>query len=177
MAAHEDFLQLFDPDSDRAAEKYAELFLRLVKFFEWRNCRSPEDLAQETLARGLTNVSRGADIYTDDPAHYFYGIAKNIVREDRRPRDRESSISLDEVPDPSSLHFNQVDAQIQLDQCLRRLPPTDRDLLVRFHTEDHQVVCRQLSLTANALRVRAHRARKKLLKLVQDATERVGLVK
>jgi hypothetical protein len=32
-------------------------------------------------------------------------------------------------------------------------------------------------LTANALRVRAHRARKKLLKLVQDATERVGLVK
>jgi RNA polymerase sigma factor (sigma-70 family) len=177
MTSHEDFLRLFDHDADRAAEKYADLFLRLVKFFEWRNCRSPEDLAQETLARGLTNVSRGADIYTSDPVHYFYGIAKNIVREDRRPRDRESSVSLDELPDPASLQFNQVDAQIQLDQCLSRLPPTDRDLLVRFHTEDHQAVCTQLSLTANALRVRAHRARKKLVKLVQDATAKVSLVK
>jgi RNA polymerase sigma factor (sigma-70 family) len=177
MGSHEDFLRLFDHDPDRAAEKYEDLFARLVKFFEWRNCRSPEDLAQETLTRGLTNVARGADIYTTDPVHYFFGIAKNIVREDRRPRDRESSMNIDDLPDPASLQFNQVDAQIQLDQCLGRLPATDRELLVRFHTEDHQIVCRQLSLTANALRVRAHRARKKLLKLVQDATARVSLVK
>ena len=80
-------------------------------------------------------------------------------------------------PELASPDFTRIDDQIHLDQCLSRLPPAERDLLVRFHTEDHQTVCRQLRVTANALRVRAHRARKKLLKLMHDATANVSLVK
>jgi RNA polymerase sigma factor (sigma-70 family) len=177
MSPRQEFLLLFDPDPARAEEKLAALFGRLVKFFEWRNCVSPEDLAQETLARGLAKVSEGAEIYSADPVSYFFGIAKNIVREDRRPRRYESSVCLDDLPGVASPEFNRVDAEIQLNQCLSRLPESDRELLVRFHTEDHQSVCAHLRLTANALRVRVHRARKKLEKLMQQPRPDVSLVK
>jgi DNA-directed RNA polymerase specialized sigma24 family protein len=166
-----EFLRLFDPDPEQATAKYTALRSRLIKFFEWRNCDSPEDLAQETLVRGLTRVSEGADIFGPDAVAYFFGIARNVVREQRRPRPLEFIGDLDELTSGASLAAHGVDAQIQLEQCLRRLPPPERELLVRFATEDHHTLSRETGMTPNALRVKVHRIRKKLMTLITSTGE------
>jgi RNA polymerase sigma factor (sigma-70 family) len=168
MPGHEQLLRVFDPDPDRAADKLADLFFRLKKFFSWRNCRSPEDLAQETLRRGFKRIAAGADIYTSNPSHYFLGIARNIVSEQRNapPSVDDSSIDVDELAGTGSADFREVEARIYLQQCLRHLVPEERDVLVRYHTQDRDELARELKLTTNALRVKVHRARRKLEKLL-----------
>jgi RNA polymerase sigma factor (sigma-70 family) len=167
-----EFLRLLDPDPERAGAKYTALRSRLIKFFEWRNCDWPEDLAHETLVRGLTRVREGADISGADASAYFFGIARNVVREQRRSRPRELAGELDELASRASPVVNGVDAQIQLEQCLSRLSPAERDLLVRFATDDHRTLSREMHVTPNALRVKVHRIRKKLLMLTSAGAVR-----
>ena len=172
MGEPDDYLRLFDSDPNRATKKYAELWIRLVRFFEWRGCQSPEDLAQETLARGFKRISNGVNIYTADPVNFFFGVARNVVREDRKDVRNGLPVSLDGLPEMAALNVSQVEARICLDQCLSRLPSSERKLLLSFYTEDRELVGRKLHLSANALRVRAHRARKKLEELIHAAMKK-----
>lgn len=159
------FLRLFDADPARAADKCDELFFRLVKFFEWRNCTSPKDLAQDTLLRGFARISSGAAIHVD-PVHYFFGVARNIMHEDLRAARGTRDVSLDERSDIGAVAFGGVEARIQLQQCIDRLTPVERSLLVRYHTEERRELCRELDITAGVLRLRVHRIRRKLEKLI-----------
>lgn len=155
------FLRLLDPDPDLAAAKYRDLFARLVKFFEWRNCRPADDLAQETLRRGLTRVAAGVDVYTADPNHYFFGIARFVALENWKAPRLDSSGELDEQV--SGLHTPaQIEAGILLDQCLAALDPVERALLLRYHTGDRDELRAEVGLDATALRVRVHRIVKKV---------------
>jgi RNA polymerase sigma-70 factor (ECF subfamily) len=167
------YLQLLDRDPDRAAEKYGDLWLRLVKFFEWRDCGSPEDLAQETLARGFRRIADGVEVDADSLVSYFFGVARNVVHEDRRNRQR-GSVSLDALPEVGTVDISRVEARICLQQCFSRLSQAERELLLGFYADDRRLVARRLHLTANALRVRAHRARKKLERLIQVAMTKVS---
>ena len=63
-----------------------------------------------------------------------------------------------------------MDARIYLEQCLRLLDPDERDLLVRYYTdEDRKALAEALLLSENALRVRAHRTKRKLELLIGQA--------
>lgn len=160
-------LRLFDADPDRAVEECKEVFHRLVKLFEWNGCRWPEDLAQETLMRGVKRVSEGATISTTVTG-YLFGIAFKVLQEERRDR-RRAPVAIDDVPEPPApFEGPAVEARICLDQFLSRLPTTDRDLIIRYYTDDHDTLMRELGLSQNALRVRAHRLRVKLMAFVRD---------
>jgi len=176
MTPPDPLLALLDPEPDRAAEKYALLRQRLVKFFQWRNCQAPEDLAQDTLRRGFARVSEGVEIYAD-PIHYFFGIAKNIVKEQRNTPVREVPADLDALPPPANVDYRHADARIHLGQCLKRLPPAEQTLLVEYYLGDREALARQLDLTAIALRVRVFRAKQKLEKLMQEADACAGFEK
>ena len=63
-----------DPDPAVADRLCAEIRALLVKFFEYRNHENPEDLAHETLIRGLERLGRGVDLKV--PVRYFFfGVA------------------------------------------------------------------------------------------------------
>jgi DNA-directed RNA polymerase specialized sigma24 family protein len=162
-----DLLTLLDADPATASAKYEDLSLRLRKFFQWRNCGPADDLAQETLRRGFARIASGVSIYADDVTHYFFGIAKNVARE--RRTGMAESFPLDEEPVARESSATSLEARICLEQCLRLLEAEERDLLVRYHTEDRDDLARTLSLSDAALRVRVHRTRRKLEKLVQSA--------
>lgn len=157
------FLALFDQDPARAADKCDDLFFRLVKFFEWRNCGSPKDLAQDTLLRGFARFSAGAAIHVE-PAHYFFGVARNILNEDRRAARATRDVCLDEQSDIGAVGFGGIEARIQLQQCIDRLELLEQSLLIRYHTEDRDALCRELNVSPGVLRVRVHRIRRKLEK-------------
>lgn len=150
------FLLLFDGDPVVAGAKYLDLFKRLVKFFEWRNCQPADELAQETLKRGFKDLSAGRVVFASEPSQFFFGYAKNIARETWKTRRLES---LADAAEPAS-HTgtpNQVEASLLLAQCLEVLPRDERDLVCRYYSGDSAQLCAELQTTPGALRVRVHR--------------------
>ena len=77
------------PDRDQAGQKYEDIRRRLIRIFIHRGCITAEDLADETINRVARKVREVRDNYNpgDDPALYFYGVARNVYREylKRRP--------------------------------------------------------------------------------------------
>lgn len=163
------YLELLDADPVVAMARYRALFVRLVKFFEWRGCRHSEDLAQETLRRGFSRIDRGADVYAQDPNQYFLGIARNVVKETwkDRPLQQADDALLEGGCPQWSRPTHGVETTILLRQCLASLDTTERDLILRYHLGDRDALQADLQLDSNALRVRVHRALRKVRELVE----------
>lgn len=172
MTSPDDYLRILDPDPRRAAEKYAELFRKLVKFFEWRRCPGAEDLAQETMTRGLVRIPQ-AKIYIEDATGYFWGIAHNLVLESRRQAATAArrNVALDadgplaqSIP-ADAAHVSRLDNQIDLGQRLRALPKVERTLMVEYYSRDGEgrsELAAQMQLEPTAMRVRVHRIKRRL---------------
>jgi RNA polymerase sigma-70 factor (ECF subfamily) len=164
-AANAALVNLLGHDDERAAIRYAALFRKLVKFFEWRCCPDPEELADEAMWRGLSNIAEGAPVSADDPSPYFYGIAKNLLKEQWKAERRAPRLPFEDyaplVPAPPEA----IDTRIYVEQLLAHLDPADRDLVVRYHTEDRRALREELGLTEGTLRVRVHRIKMRLLAL------------
>jgi len=161
-----DLLSILDPDPVRAEAAYHELRRQLVRFLEWQNCHDPEEAAQEALARGFKRIAGGVDTSVAGARSYFFGIAKNLVREGWKARRQErlDATDLDRTPSPAR-HLEQVEARVALEQCLRHLSELERSILVRYYTEDRAALCRELGVTAGSLRVTVHRIRAKIEKM------------
>jgi DNA-directed RNA polymerase specialized sigma24 family protein len=161
-----DWLDLLDPDPSTASEKYRELSQGLVRYFEWNHGDEPEDMAQETLQRGFRKLGAGTPITIDDPRGYFWGIAYNVLREGWKARPK---IALEdkEVPIPGSTfrRLNRTEQAIFLEECLRKLPKADVDMLVAYTEGRGAAWASANKLTPGALRLRIHRIRNSLEQL------------
>jgi RNA polymerase sigma factor (sigma-70 family) len=174
-------LAQLDPDWDRAGEKYTLICKKLVKFFECRGSAIPADLADETINRVARSLQQGKEIHATDPALYFYGVARNVLREAYNGHE-QNFISVDEVAlrdhpsdDPGQnidrahecyLHERRLEC---LEQCLQELPPEARALFLAYHQgerrsriEHRRAIAKHLGITVNALKVRVHRLRNTL---------------
>ena len=162
MPASDEFLGLFDPDPVLAARKCEQLCERLVWFFRRRGCSEPEDLAQDTLMRGFARIPTVA--LHVEAAHYFFGIAKMVVLEDRKkarrrnnlvplienltadpddpePQDfeatpREAPYGIPSLPRHGGLPESLDEAAKLLSEGLRRLPRRDARLLIKYVRAD-----------------------------------------
>jgi DNA-directed RNA polymerase specialized sigma24 family protein len=171
METGDRLLEIFDPDPARAEDMIRDLFFRLVKFFAWRHCPMPEDLAQETLRRGFGRIQKDVEIYTADPAPFFFGIARNVLKEEWKGHTGEAPLGIEDLlASLGTVDFLETEARICLDQCLQHLPPDEREMLSRYISEDPVELARELRLSPGNLRVKAHRATRKLTKWVQRAT-------
>lgn len=133
---------------------------KLRRFFEWNRCESPEDLAQDAILRGLKRLSEGQTNYAENPHSYFLGIARNILREERKKPRPESALDENYTGGPSQ--FSSVQWRILLRECLDQLDPRDRDLIVRYILEGSERAANRSGLTQNALRIRVSRIRGKI---------------
>jgi hypothetical protein len=156
-------LAVFDPDPKRAEERYLELHQKLVRYFEWNQAAEPDDMAQEALKRGFVRLQEGQKITTDDPAGYFFGIARNLVREGWSVRKTEP---LEDQPlvaaQPSFRSLNPSEQAIFLRQCLHTLPKEDIEMLMAYVEGNGEAWGRKTGLEPGALRLRIHRLRKRL---------------
>lgn len=168
------FLRVFDPDPDRAADKYRVLFRRLKKYFQARTRASvAEDLAQETVRRALSRIRAGVEVYVE-PAAYFFRIAENVAIENwRKPTRPESALPAGDLPDVKNVDFRDAEVRICLEQVLRLLPRDERELLLRYQREDHEQLARELGLDEGHLRVKVYRAKERLQQLVRRAVKGV----
>src|ERR1044072_6221758 len=75
------FLEWRTPDREAAGAAYESLRFRLCTFFSRRQCRFPDELADETINRIILK-SRQQDI--ENKMAYCYGIARNVYLESTR---------------------------------------------------------------------------------------------
>ena len=142
---------------------YSQLSRKLIVFFQWRGADAPEDLAQETLQRGFSRLAEGVELHSP-PAHYFFAIAHRVLLESWRTRHRDpfcAGVDLEAFSAYASVDDRAGHAD-RLEECLSTLSSDDRHVVVRYYEGDREKLSSELGVDANALRVRVHRAIRKI---------------
>ncbi|MGH9938270.1 MAG: RNA polymerase sigma factor [Blastocatellia bacterium] len=177
------FLACLDADSDRAGAKYESLRLTLIKFFDWRGARFPEECADETLNRVIRKIDEGETIR--DVPTYCHGVARLVLLEKLKGPDSKRADIEDlspaalRAPEPEE----KDDKQECFEWCLNELPLESRQLILQYYSDEkREKIGRRLSLAQrlgiplNALRSRAQRIRNRLEECIHDCMKK-GCIK
>lgn len=178
------FLQI-NPDLEIAAEQYSGIYQRLIKFFECQDCNFAEDCADETVNRVIRKIDEGENIAPENLGKYFYGVARNVLREYWRKKQPES---LEDLPPSLSnslaleIPENKVEKQIQKEQqlecleaCLQKMNQPDKALIFEYYQkvgrdgiETREKIAQSIGIPISNLRVKMHRLREKLEQCVNN---------
>jgi len=181
QSAFRRLLVWFDEGTNSGGQKYEDLRRKLILYFDRRNCLSPEDLADETLNRVARRLEEAGSITNIEPAKFCFIKAREVLLEYWRNPER-NRIELDDpkAPTPAArntsaagnpnFQWEEKEKGLEcLDQCLQRLEPEDRDLIIRYYygekrikIDNHQKMARQLGISDKTLALRALRIRKRL---------------
>ena len=165
-------LTWLDADREVAGKKHEQIRHKLIKMFIGRGCPDPEELAAETLSRVTRKVQDIADTYEGDPLHYCYKVGYLVYLESIRKRPQPLPMP---PPDPPEQVEREYDC---LEQCMKRLQPGDRDLVLQYYQQDKRAkidhrkeLADRLGIALNALRIRAHRIRLNLRRCMLECIE------
>ena len=135
-----------------------------------------EDLADETINRVMKRLPDIRDTYVGEPARYFHGVARFVIRE----MGRRKEVATDEIPVFSvkpEVHTDEYDCLVK---CLRFLAPEKRDQILDYYIYDgrdkivqHQRMASELGISEDALRGRAHQVRVNLENCIRQCIERM----
>ena len=181
----ETLLNWLDPDRDEAWAKYEHIRKRLVKIFTWRRCADVESLAEEVLERVERQIVDVTERFAagDDPAKYFYGVARNVALESFR--NREKFPEFDEkhggVFNPPELEESANSPADDLDYCLEHLAEEDRYIALAYYRYDqktkkaeHDRLAAELGLSKGALWTKVSRIRSFLEKCLKGRSGHSG---
>ena len=177
VLAQEDFDRLLawlDPDREQAGVTYEKIRWRLITIFSARDCRVPEELADETIDRVARRVADLEQDYSGDKRLYFFGVANNVHHEYlKRPvlPERQAEELADDT-DLERIHNC-------LEECLRRFPDADRTMILRYYSAEkkakvslHKQMAEQLGININTLRLRIMRMKEKLEPCLERCLDR-----
>jgi RNA polymerase sigma factor (sigma-70 family) len=193
QAAFDKLLAELDADVERAAHQYEVIRNGVMRFFECRGGSSPADLADETINRVARKLLEGATILANSIAGYFYGVARNVLREDRRdpnaavyPMDEEL-LPRYVAHDPEEMTSRQAAQRTEeerfdcLQHCVEQLPPETRRLIFAYYEGEEATkitnrkrLAEALRISMTALRLRVHRLRKDLEACVGTCCEQAA---
>ena len=132
-----------------------------------------EDLVQETVTRALGHLDRYRP--TADLKAWLFTIMKNYLRDLRRKRRKIAIVSLDHTSDTAgpSATAPQIGRLMlrELSEAIRRLPPHQRDVLLRTSIDltSYEATSAALGIPVGTVRSRLFRARSSLHRLLDDA--------
>lgn len=155
----------FHPDRNIAAEDLAKLQNRLVQIFTGRHCVDADELAYEVINRVAVRIDIVVDKYPS-AASCCLAFVENVHRE----WIRDQKIKNDAREPPKPRPPDELEREDRcLTKCLNELNESERDLFVRYFQGEgrdrinaRDKLAQELGLTANALRIKAHRLRKRL---------------
>lgn len=174
----DELLAWLDSDRDDAGHKYEEIRRSLVKIFAWRKCSDAEGMADATINIVAQKVCQLRRTYEGKPHLYFYGVARNLIREYQNSRTvfialEDAGTTDTSIVDDTDDGIEEVDACLRM--CLERLESKDRDLVLAYYQKDGQAkidLRRELAddrgIDTNALRVKMHRIRGSLAKCIES---------
>ena len=178
QAEFDQLLSWLGPNPDKAGEKYESIRQALMELFEAWHCCEPDELADETINRVVTKLDTIVVTFSGDPALFFYGVAK-MVRHEYFRKIRARELARDPPAEPT----NEPDDEKELlhnclDECLSKLPPKDKDLVLMYYEGDKRKkidirkrLRMELDLSGNTLRVKVHRIRNTLEECILQCLE------
>ena len=176
-------LTWLDAGENSDGRKYLEMRARLVAYFDRKNARAPDDLADETLNRVARRLAEAGAIDTEIPAKYCYITARFVFLESLRAAD-QSSVALDDeinkiaAPDARAEIETRERRLECLEKCAVKLETNERELIFGYYfgkervkIENRRALARKFEISANALTIRACRIRAKLENCVGKCCE------
>jgi DNA-directed RNA polymerase specialized sigma24 family protein len=159
---------------------------RLVSYFDRRQRRAADDLADETLGRIARTLQEDGVIETTPPARYCYVVARFVLLEDVRRQRRELRFRSEAAVVARAARLVEPDEGPtawekrleDLERCLEKLPLEQRELVVEYYRDarrqriDHRRrMAERLGITRNALGIRALRVREALMNQVTSGLD------
>ena len=177
QSSFDQFLAVLDPNRERAGQEYEALRTRIVKFFEWRACQFPDDLADETLDRVIKKVALGVEI--DDHINYVYGVARLVYLEAWKQQVKERAVVVN-MPTMTVVEDEDEDLRYTcLERCLKELSDNGREMILSYYRDDKQAkidhrktIAEKFNISLNALRIKTLRLRSKLEQCVQTCLQK-----
>ena len=188
--AFQRLLSWLDEGVDSNGQSYLDLRLRLVAYFDRKNCLTPDELADETLNRVARRLEEEGTIVSETAARYCYIVARFVFLEYLRERSDELPLDtitghdplnkLARLAKPGMSDSNDENARREqllkcLDQCTERLDAAQRDLIIRYYhgeqrskIQNRTAMAQELGMTPNALSIRACRIRDRLETCVRE---------
>jgi DNA-directed RNA polymerase specialized sigma24 family protein len=158
----DELLDWLDPDPEISARKYETIRAGLIRLFTSHGISDAAFYADETIDRVMKRLPEIRPTFVGEPARYFTGVARNIVREANRNKE-----VVPEVMPEQGTEENADDEMLDcLKQCLKELPQERQELILDYHlyhgrakVELHREMAAELAITEGALRTRAHHLR------------------
>ncbi|AGZ41820.1 RNA polymerase sigma factor [Actinoplanes friuliensis] len=138
--------------------------------------RTDPSRAHDVVADTFTTAWRHFSRLPEEPLPWLYRVARNSLANEERAARRQLRLAeriarrgVPQAPD----HALEVIADAGLRDALRQLPALDREalLLIGWEDLDHDAAAKVLGCSAVAFKVRVHRARKRLARLLESAEE------
>jgi RNA polymerase sigma factor (sigma-70 family) len=180
----DEILAWLNPDRDVAGAIYVQLRDDLTKIFSWNRCPDPEGLTDEVIDRVAKKVHDLRQTYVGDPKLYFYGVARNLIKE--IPKKIKSQMSLqgtEPASDPRSEAAQETAIMREdcLRSCLQKLSQDKRELILAYYAKDkpakidHRTeMARRLGIPVETLRVKAYRIRGTLEHCIERCLNRMA---
>lgn len=152
---------------------YVTVRQQLIKMFTWHQSHDPDGLADETIDRVMRRVREIRHDYSGDPRLYFFGVAKNILREARK-EPRNGSVDEAKMSFHAGTDENSEQLYECLDKCMLKLPPDRRALLLAYYQgskrakiDARRELAAKFDLRPAALRMVVYRTLNKLETCIQ----------
>jgi RNA polymerase sigma factor (sigma-70 family) len=177
-ASFDDLLSWLDPDREAAARQYEEIRRDLIKIFGWNRCLDPEGMADETFERVANKAKVLKETFEGNPKLFFYGVANNLIKEDRKRI--ESRVPIEDI-DPPADSSPQADDDDHSDElfdcleaCLKRLSSDKCEQLKIYYGKEKRAkidqrlhLANRFGISVETLRVRMHRIRVDLERCIE----------
>ena len=147
-------------------ERYAPDVFRFALYLSGNRAHA-EDITSETFVRAWTSSEK---IHAGTVKGYLFTIARNLYRELLRKESRRAELvhePQDPGPGPDEIAGNRSDLHATL-EALQKLPEAERTALLMRAQEalSHEEIAAALGVSVGAVKVRIHRARLSLKKLL-----------
>lgn len=184
--AFEQLLFRLDADQMRAAEKYEELRLKLVKCLTWKGCPESEadTLADTALDRVAMKITKGEQV--QNIKAYACEVLRYVWLEFIRKRKEDAAG--DNLPEPAVEPDIEIlqdpDLRLRcLRKCLAEVVPDEKDksLIIGYYDTEsgeknkdiRKNLAEKLGLSMNTLKVKACRLRDRLEKCINECVARL----
>ena len=166
-------LRALEPEAISVTEGFRRCRTKLVKFFIYRRCHDPDNLADETTSRLVKNVRSGQEISAEHPYSYVYKIAKNVFLEYLRAKERSGiPADIDELREQPVVEGTED----CWSQCVAQMSAERREFLEAYYLDDidRDEFAREKGMTINALRLTVFRYKKALTHCVENCLRRLN---
>ena len=180
----DEILAWLNPDRDVAGTIYVQLRQDLTKIFTWNRCPDPDGLTDEVFDRVAKKVHEIRKTYVGDPKLYFYGFARNLIKEIPKKIKTQTSLQGTEPASDPRRETEQETANMREDclrSCLQKLSKEKRELIVAYYARDKQAkidhrteMARRLGISVETLRVKAFRIRSTLEQCLERCIDRMA---